>query len=205
MDGPQPGLYTQDDLRLLNILLDLVDTALVNARLFSQTQELAITDGLTGAYRRQPFMDYLERELARSLRSGEPLSVLMLAIDDFKRYNDAFGHTAGDVVLKMVAELARNSTPPHGLTARYGGEEFAVLLPKIARSQAIEIAERIRGLVTERVHVGSQLPRTSVTVSIGVASFPEDGQVELELIRRADQRLYEAKRAGKNRVCAGET
>lgn len=200
LDSHETGAYTQDDLRFLDILLDLVDTALANAHLFAQTQQLAITDGLTGLYRRQPFFDQLTRELARANRTHEPLAVLMLDIDDFKPYNDTYGHSAGDVVLKTVAELMRQAAPPDGMCARYGGEEFAVLLPKASREDATQIAERVRQAVAQQVKAVGHGAGRPVTASLGVAVFPDDAQSELELVRQADQRLYQAKRAGKNRV-----
>lgn len=202
LDSRQPGTYTQDDLRFLDILLDLVDTALANAQLFAQTQQLAITDGLTGLYRRQPFFDQLSREVARANRAHEPLSVLMLDLDDFKLYNDTYGHSAGDVVLKTVAELMRQTIPPDGMCARYGGEEFAALLPKASREQAARIAEQVRRHVAERVQAAGQGAGRPVTASLGVSVFPDDAQSELELVRQADQRLYQAKRAGKDQVCS---
>ncbi len=221
LDSADAGVYSQDDLRFLDILLDLISTAMTNARLFAQTQRLAMTDGLTGLTLRRPFLDQLTRELARAGRSREPVSVLMLDVDHFKDYNDAFGHTAGDVLLQSVAEILRTVIPPGGVSARYGGEEFAILLPRWPRHQASEIAETIRRLVQQNVpsHVGATAGATSgvesratragasvspgmVTISIGVATFPEDAQAELELIRVADQRLYQAKHAGRNLVCS---
>jgi diguanylate cyclase (GGDEF)-like protein len=200
LDSHEAGTYTQDDLRFLDILLDLVDAAIANARLFAQTQQLALTDGLTGLYRRQALMDQLGREVARATRARESLSVLMLDIDDFKKYNDTFGHTAGDVVLKAVAEAVRGHTPPDAMCGRYGGEEFAVVLPKSDRAEAERVAEAVRDAVARGVHrVGEGAGRV-VTVSIGVAVFPEDAAASMELIRRADQRLYQAKRSGKNRL-----
>jgi len=202
LDSREIGAYSQDDLRFLDILLDLVDTAIANARLFAQTQQLAMTDGLTGLYRRQPFSDQLTREIARAQRTRQPLAVLMLDIDDFKLYNDTFGHTAGDLVLKTVAEIARSAIPPDGMCARYGGEEFAMLLPKASRAHGAEIANRIRQTVETTVRALGQGPGKPVTVSLGVAVFPDDAKSGLELLRRADQRLYQAKGAGKNRVVA---
>ncbi len=205
LDSDKPGTYTQDDLRFLDILLDLAATSIANARLFAKTQRLAMTDGLTGLWLRRPFLEQLERELVRAGRTHEPLAVLMLDLDNFKAYNDAYGHTAGDAVLLTVADALRQASPPDATVARLGGEEFAVLLPRAAREGAQRIAENLRGAV-ERVL--RKTPRTEragaapVTVSIGVASFPDDAQADLELIRIADQRLYEAKRSGKNRVCA---
>ena len=213
LDSSQPGTYTQDDLRFLDILLDLVSAAVTNAKLFAQTQQLAIADGLTGLMLRRPFLEQLTRELTRSIRSREPVSVLMLDVDEFKHYNDAFGHTAGDLVLKSIAEVLRVVVPPGGAMARYGGEEFAVLLPRLTRHEAGDVAEKIRGLVEQQVQGSSRYAHHSassgaaqepirVSVSIGAASFPDDAQVELERIRIADQRLYQAKRGGRNLVCA---
>ncbi len=209
LDSAQPAAYTQDDLRFLDILLDLVSAAVANARLFAQMQRLAVIDGLTGLMLRRPFLEQLTRELTRSLRGREPVSVLMVDVDEFKAYNDLYGHTAGDLVLRSIAEVLRTTVPPGGAVARYGGEEFAVLLPRLARHDAGEVAEKIRHAVEQQAQGGGRLSRAAgqvvperrVTVSIGAASFPDDAQVELELIRIADQRLYQAKRNGRNLVC----
>lgn len=200
LDCAQANAYTQEDLRFLDILLGLVDTAIANARLFAQTQQLAMTDGLTGLYRRQPFLDHLSRELARAGRRDESFAVLMFDLDHFKRYNDTFGHPAGDLVLKTVAELMRQTTGPDGMCARYGGEEFAVVVPRVSRKQAQELAERIRRTVETQVRKAGQGSDHPMTISGGVSMFPEDAQSELELIRVADQRLYHAKHAGRNRI-----
>ena len=214
LDSPTAGVYTQDDLRFLDILLDLVETAMTNARLFAQTQQLALTDGLTGLYRRQPFLEQLARELARASRSKEPVSLLMLDLDNFKQYNDTHGHPAGDAALKAVAQIIRAAAPLEGLCARYGGEEMAIILPNASRDHGKAMAERIRRGVESlgeprdstqaKVHGGVEADTPSlgggVTVSIGLAVFPEDAQSDTELIRRADERLYQAKRAGRNQV-----
>src|SRR3989338_7476626 len=198
----RPQAYTQDDLRFLDILLDLLNTALANARLFAQTQQLAITDGLTDLYRRQPFLEQLAREVARASRSRESLAVMMLDIDHFKRYNDTYGHSAGDLILKAVASLMRKTIPPDGICARYGGEEFAIVLPKASKAVGTEIADRLRQSVEAHVRPMGNGQRDAVTVSVVVATFPEDAQSDLELIRRSDQRLYHAKRSGRNQVCS---
>jgi len=215
LDSSRTGAYTQDDLRLLDVLADLVATAVVNAKLFAQVQRLAVTDGLTGLSLRRPFLEQLTYELTRAGRGGGHVSVLMLDVDQFKRYNDTWGHLAGDALLKSVGQLLRDAVPAGGLVARYGGDEFGVLLPRLGREQAQDIAEAIRQRVPRGVHGrarGSMPPATSsapgataaqetpVTVSIGVASSPDDAQMGIELIRIADHRLYQAKRAGRNRV-----
>jgi len=216
LDSAKPAAYTQDDLRFLDILLDLVSTAVTNARLFAQTQQLATTDGLTGLMLRRPFLDELTRELTRASRRRESASILLLDVDHFKTYNDTFGHTAGDLILKSVADTLRAVVPPGAVVGRYGGEEFVVLLPRMGRPDASDVAERIRQTVEQgasppesglkKQKTGSGLPSGrpraggEVTVSLGVASFPDDAQVELELLRIADQRLYQAKHAGRNLV-----
>ena len=201
LDSSTPGAYTQDDLRFLDILLNLVGTAMTNAHLFAQTKLLAITDGLTGLSLRRPFLEQLTRELTRSGRSREPVSVLMLDVDRFKDYNDTYGHMAGDLVLKTVAQLLREMASPDAVCARYGGEEFAMLLPRTKRMQASDIAEKVRRAVEHHFQQHPGRDRGAVTVSLGVATFPEDAQAEFELIRVADQRLYQAKHAGRNLVC----
>jgi diguanylate cyclase (GGDEF)-like protein len=210
LDSAQPAAYNQEDLRFLDTLLDLVSTAMTNARLFKQAQQLAVTDGLTGLSLRRPFMDQLTRELARASRSREPVSVLMIDVDHFKSYNDSHGHTAGDLVLKDVADTLRATVPAGGVPARYGGEEFVVLLPRTGRLKAADVAEAVRRAVEQRTaglggagaRAGDRRRGRAVTVSVGVAAFPDDGLSELELIRVADQRLYEAKKNGRNMVCS---
>lgn len=216
LDSARPGAYNQDDLRFLDVLLDLVATALMNAKLFAQTQRLASTDGLTGLALRRPFLEQLAREVTRAGRGRDEVSLLMLDVDHFKEYNDTYGHRAGDMVLRAIADVLRQVVPPDGLAARYGGEEFAILLPRAKRLQAGDVAERIRRAVEQQLAVrgaaapaqhrsGPQRPGRNgraVTVSIGVASFPHDAKAGLELVRVADQRLYQAKRDGRNLVCA---
>ena len=145
-------------------------------------------------------MDEVTGELVGAKRSKDAVSVMMLDVDKFKDYNDAFGHTAGDLVLKSVAEVLRTSTPAGGAPARYGGEEFAVLLPRMKRHEAGDIAEAIRRTIEMQVHRSGRGVPVPVTVSLGVASFPDDAKEEMELIRIADQRLYQAKHAGRNLV-----
>jgi diguanylate cyclase (GGDEF)-like protein len=202
LDAAQAGAYTQDDLRFLDILLDLAATAVANARLFAQTQQLAMLDGLTGLLLRRPFLEQLTRELARAARSREPVAVLLADVDHFKAYNDGHGHTAGDLVLKGVADVLRHAVPPEGVSARYGGEEFAVFLPRTKRTAGADVAEAIRRGVEQQFRAGGRQAARPLTISIGVASFPDDATGDLELIRMADQRLYEAKHAGRNLVCA---
>jgi diguanylate cyclase (GGDEF)-like protein len=156
---------------------------------------LSTVDALTGLHNRRYLTQRLSEELLRSYREKCSFTVLMADVDEFKKYNDAFGHPAGDEVLKKVATILLNSTRSEDCTARYGGEEFAVLLTGTSGVVAQEVAERIRARVEAQQFAGRK-----ITLSIGIAEFPENGQTADEVISNADEALYSAKRAGRNRV-----
>ena len=200
LEHPRPYNYTSEDLRLLDILCDVGAASLENAKFYKQTLELAITDGLTGLYLRRYFLDRLKEDLSRSLRRNLEMSFLMIDIDNFKNYNDKYGHTAGDIVLKTISRLLLRFSN-NGIVARYGGEEFSMLLPETSKRKARRIADDIRKTIKKEV-IELRRIQTQVTVSIGVASFPEDAKMQDELILKADERLYMAKREGKDRVCS---
>jgi len=193
--------YSQDDLRFLATICELGAVALENATLFSETQELAIHDGLTQLYTKNHFLGRLKEECSRSMRSDQPFSMLMADIDFFKKYNDEYGHTAGDIVLKRISQIMQESLKKlNPLIARFGGEEFCVIIPHADRKKAFELAESLRARVeSEKIILRRQ--ETRVTVSIGVATFPDDGKGEEELIQRSDKAMYAAKQKGRNRVC----
>lgn len=201
LDHPQPHFYTQDDLRFLLTIGDIGAVAIENGQFFEQTQDLAMHDELTGFFTRNYFQQRLGEECRRSLRHRTPLSILMLDIDTFKKYNDRFGHTAGDMVLRALAQTIAESLKDHGpVLSRFGGEEFCVLLPGIVKAKAVELAGSLR-LAIEHLRITLRRQETLVTVSIGVASFPEDTVQEEELLLKVDQALYQAKQKGRNRVC----
>jgi diguanylate cyclase (GGDEF)-like protein len=170
----------------------------MNEKLRKQNEELerlSTSDALTGLYNRRYLTQRLSEELVRSYRHKGSFSVLMADVDQFKKYNDAFGHPAGDEVLKKVANILLGSTRSVDCTARYGGEEFAVLLTGTSAEVASEVAERIRTRVEEQEFAGRK-----ITLSIGIAEFPENGETADEVISSADEALYDAKRNGRNRV-----
>jgi diguanylate cyclase (GGDEF)-like protein len=174
------------------------ELAAMNERLRRQNEELerlSTSDALTGLHNRRFLTQRLSEELVRSYRHKGTFAVLMADVDEFKKYNDAFGHPAGDEVLKKVAAILLSSTRSVDCTARYGGEEFAVLLTDTSGEVAAEVAERIRARVAAQ-----EFPGRKITLSIGIAEFPEHGQTAEEVISCADEALYEAKRAGRNRV-----
>ena len=201
LDHPDSGFYSQDDLRFLTTICDMGAVALENSELFQNTQALAIHDSLTGFHTKGFFMGFLKEECKRSGRQKEAFSLLMLDIDFFKKYNDKFGHTAGDIVLRRISEAIRECIGTFRYTAaRFGGEEFSIILSGMDKKQAALVAEAIRRRVAqEKVLLRRQ--HTSVTVSVGVATFPADAAEEVELISRADIALYDAKQKGRNRVC----
>lgn len=167
----------------------------VNCRL----ERLAVTDGLTGVFNHRRFHEALETELLRSERHKRPMGLLMIDVDFFKRVNDAMGHPAGDELLRQLAAALSQDLRQTDLIARYGGEEFGVLLPEITKAEAMQVGERMRANVEEKVNHGAPWPMR-ITVSIGVATFPEDGKTPEDLLVAADQALYMAKRLGRNRV-----
>jgi two-component system, cell cycle response regulator len=193
-------LVDGDYLRVGNCLFRFLAGGNVEADYHQELYRLAIVDALTGLYNRRYLIDYLERELARSARYHRPLALLMLDIDHFKTINDQLGHLAGDLTLRSLADCMRSEVRSDELLARYGGEEFAAVLAETDQAEAAEVAERIRLAVQNRPF-DFEDQRYSVTVSLGVASVRADEVLPAhELIRQADERLYLAKRQGRNRV-----
>ncbi|MDP2980821.1 MAG: sensor domain-containing diguanylate cyclase [Candidatus Omnitrophota bacterium] len=198
LENLHPYHYTSEDLRLLDIICDIGAVSLQNATLYKQTLDLAIKDGLTGLYLRRYFLDRLKQELLHCYSNNLPCSFLMIDVDNFKNYNDEYGHMAGDMVLKLISKVLLNFISG-GMACRYGGEEFSILLPDVSKKDAIRIADNIRKAV-KKEDVELRRVKTHVTVSIGVAAFPDDVKTYEELIMKADERLYKAKREGKDRV-----
>ena len=154
--------------------------------------DLAVRDGLTGLFNRRYFNELINIEISRLKRAPSSLSLLMLDIDNFKNYNDKEGHQAGDELLKGAAKVFNNSVRTSDIVCRYGGEEFIILLPQTDKTGAQIIAERLR------VQFGLYLP---TTVSIGISTIPQDAQNMEDLIKKADDAMYQAKKSGKNKWC----
>ena len=196
--GNSPRLDTQD-LANLRILASQIAIGVEKAMLYDKVQRLSITDGLTGLFVHRHFQSRLEEEMRRAERYKEPLGLLMLDIDFFKKYNDNYGHLAGDAVLKRVAALIRNNIESADFAARYGGEEFSVILPKQDKAASLAKAEKIRKAV-EADSFNFEGISAKVTVSVGLAAFPEDGMIKKGVLDAADRALYKAKHDGRNRV-----
>jgi two-component system cell cycle response regulator len=167
--------------------------------------EMAIRDELTGLYNKRYFTEALEREIDRAQRYGQKLSLCMADLDHFKQVNDSYGHPAGDCVLKKVGAVILRSTRKSDIACRYGGEEFAIILPDISLDQAVKFGERLRRQVNAVPFEPEGWP-FGVTISLGVAQYDSDGKMDFSrFVQEADERLYRAKSAGRNRVVSAMT
>jgi two-component system, cell cycle response regulator len=194
--------FSQERLGVLSTMASQMGLALENARLYRATLMMSITDGLTGLYNARYFYERLEVELSRAKRYERPLTLFMLDIDLFKRFNDTYGHLVGDEALKWLSGMLRSGIREPDTAARYGGEEFCVILPETDEEHAGVLAERIRHSIAETpMELASDLPVMHITVSIGFASLTDDVNTTEELVKRADRALYKAKQEGRNRVC----
>jgi diguanylate cyclase (GGDEF)-like protein len=195
-----PGPFDEDELRFFAL------AALAAAGIVGRAEvleKLIFIDKLTGLYNRAYFDDQIEREIERANRSNTSVALLMADLDHFKRINDSFGHQAGDAALAHVGSLIRANIRQIDVAARYGGEEFAVLLPSITRVRAVRTAERLRRVVSQS-RIGEMVPELAaarLSVSIGIALYPDDAGTSRQLLDRADRvALYAAKHHGRNRV-----
>ncbi|MHB8757904.1 MAG: GAF domain-containing protein [Bacillota bacterium] len=203
VDTKQIRDFTTDEIKILYILANRAAMALENARLYETTQALAITDGLTGLYNSRYLHERLREEVERAVRFGHPVSYVMMDLDNLKVYNDSFGHPAGDQVIRRIAELVKQNVRSVDAAAKYGGDEFALVLPETDKVGAVAVAERIRASIEGQLFPGDRRrPLVKMTISQGVASFPEDTTAPEKLVELADQALYRAKEGGRNRVVA---
>ncbi|MFA5156236.1 MAG: diguanylate cyclase [Candidatus Omnitrophota bacterium] len=189
----------KDDLRLLIMLANQAGLAIENSQLYEKTVIRAHSDSLTDLWNHGYFQYLLQEELEKAKINKLPLSLVALDIDDFKVYNDLLGHQAGDSILKELAALLKGHSRKMDFVSRYGGEEFTVILPQTDKQEAFQIAERLR-MDIEKHHFAHEeiLPHKKLTVSIGIASLPEDGSSPSEIVAACDKALYEAKGKGKN-------
>jgi len=193
---------TKDDIRLLIMLGNQAGLAVENSQLYERAVIRAHSDYLTDLWNHGYFQSILQKELENAKATKSPLSLLMLDIDDFKIYNDELGHQAGDKILKDLASLLKNQSRKMDYVCRYGGEEFTIILPQTDKKEAFMIAERLRFDIEKHKFLQEEvLPKKKLTVSLGLASFPEDGASSTELIRSSDKSLYAAKSKGKNNTC----
>ncbi|MBF0594909.1 MAG: sensor domain-containing diguanylate cyclase [Candidatus Omnitrophica bacterium] len=201
LDSASPGRFSEEDLRFLKTIGDVAAVAIENAQLYDRVEDLAIRDSLTGLFLRRYLMERMTEEISRHLRRDQPMTFIMFDLDHFKTYNDRFGHPAGDIVLRTVADLLKNHfSEPGNVICRYGGEEFCVLMPECSRKEAVEKVTELVGLVAA-YDILLRREKTRITISAGVAAFPGDAKTREDLIQKADTALYEAKKKGRNMVC----
>jgi two-component system cell cycle response regulator len=185
-------------IELLEVLGNQASTSIANAKFHEEIERLAITDGLTGLFNHRHFQERLSQEFNRLERFSEPISLLIIDIDNFKKINDTYGHPVGDTVLKDVANIVRKTIRNIDIPARYGGEEFTVILLGTQARGAMNMAERLRKAVMNTAFsAGENIFK--VTVSTGISTYPHGIRRKEELIERADKALYHAKRTGRNR------
>ncbi len=205
LQSPLAYRYESDDVRRVQKIAEQAAGAVESALMQYELFDMARRDRLTGLHNLRYFEEKYAEEFDRASRYGYPFSLIVLDIDDFKVYNDTYGHPMGNLLLKRLTAAVRNALREVDIPVRYGGEEFVCILPLTDRRVAEEVAERIRQRVLDAnpdiPHAETQ-PGECVSVSLGVASFPADSRERDELFELADQRMYSAKRAGKNRVCA---
>lgn len=202
LDDFTPRDFDRQKLELLSILASFAALAIHNARLHNKTKLMAITDFLTGLHNHRYFQQILTQELGRARRYEKVLSLIILDIDNFKSFNDRFGHAVGDKVLIAIGELIMSSLRKVDYAFRYGGEEFIILLPETSLKNAIMMAERMRAKIAdEAAGLVPESCGSKITVSAGVACYPENGSNREDLFSLMDSYLYKAKSMGKNRVC----
>ncbi|NIQ03122.1 MAG: sensor domain-containing diguanylate cyclase, partial [Nitrospinaceae bacterium] len=194
----QAGYFTVSDLDFALNVAEFISLSINNALSYEKAERLSVTDGLTGLNNHQQMETLLRREVHRSRRYCSPLSLIILDIDHFKRINDTYGHQAGDEVLIAVASFLEEMCRENDIAARYGGEEFVLILPETPSSGAFQIAERLRQTISQRCFPHEK-GDYSITLSGGISEFDAEKMTDhSDLIRVADQALYQAKESGRN-------
>ena len=188
-----------DQIKIGDTIMKFLSGADLESQYHETIYRMTIMDGLTGIHNKRYLVEQLDRELSRATRHGRPLSLVMCDIDHFKRVNDEFGHLAGDHVLKEVAQLAKSRLRPDDVIARYGGEELAVILPETDLAGGVRIADELRKMIATETFIFED-EDIDITISCGVAQLDPKWR-SYDFVRAADEQLYEAKRAGRNRVC----
>jgi diguanylate cyclase (GGDEF)-like protein len=188
--------FTNEDITLVELLSQLIGASIGNIALFERTQQQARTDGLTGLVNHKTFYEMLERELWRSRRFGEQISLIMIDVDNLKHINDQYGHRAGDKVIKEISQRIKETIRQIDIAARYGGDEFAIILPNTSLMDATVVSERLVGLVAQGPVVWRK-DQIAISISVGIGQLDENDTPD-DIASRSDKALYSAKQAGKN-------
>jgi len=197
--APKPGSFTFEQQRLVDRLVRLASVGIQNARLHSKTLELAETDSMTGLLTNRAYQERLEAEFRRAQLSKQSLALLIADVDFFKHVNDTYGHPQGDELLRQLGEVIRQHARKIDICCRYGGDEFVVLMPETIKAEAAMVAGRLRQAI-EQSEFQLETTTAKITVSIGVAGYPQDVSTKQQLVKAADSALYAAKQAGRNNV-----
>ena len=192
-------LIRAEDISIFSIITVYAAMTIERVKSIEEMRMMSIVDGLTGLYNHRYIMEQLQKEHERAKRHMIPFSVIMLDIDHFKPYNDQFGHLEGNKVLKEVAAIFRRTSRTTDTLGRFGGEEFCIVVPELSKKEAVHFAERLLKEVADH-----KFPNREITLSGGVATYPQDAESTIELLEKADLYLYEAKKAGRNRICCSE-
>lgn len=196
--------FSSADTKLLDAVGTLAGSAIRNAQLYQELRRQADTDALTGLVNHRTIQERLDAELVVAAAQGHPLAVMMIDIDDFKLFNDTYGHLIGDQILRLASETLREICRDGDIVGRYGGDEFIMLLPQTDRTGATTVAQRLLGTLNDRGIIVPGHDTLPLALSIGVATFPEDAVLKHDLLSHADAALYETKRCGGNGVRAVE-
>ncbi len=202
LDSASPHAFHHADTQTLESVADIVAAAIQNVHYVQRVKQLAYIDGLTGIFNRRFFEMRIAEEIERARRSGQGMGVILVDIDQFKRLNDEFGHLLGDEVLRQVASIFSQQLRRTDVVCRFGGEEFALLLSQTDVRHTLAIAEKLRRAVERYQFPGVPRP---VTISAGASNFPDHGSTRDELVKLADEALYSAKQAGRNRAALAQT
>jgi diguanylate cyclase (GGDEF)-like protein len=197
VESAQANAFSPADAQPLESVADICAAAIQNARYFEKVRQMAFLDGLTGIFNRRYFESRIAEEIERAQRYQNELSIIMIDVDNFKKLNDEFGHLLGDETLRQVSTIFSQNLRKVDIACRYGGEEFVILAPQTSGEHAHGVAEKLRKVVEGWSFPGVPRP---VTVTAGVASYPANGSTRDELVKAADDALYRAKQAGRNRV-----
>jgi diguanylate cyclase (GGDEF)-like protein len=195
--------YSDEHLRLMDMIMQPVSDALHNALLFENARQTALTDLLTGLPNMRAFSVHFEREITAANRSQHALSILVIDLNDFKQINDTYGHIIGDRVLIHIAQVVRRQMRECDVIARYAGDEFVALLPMTDQDQAGYVINRIQAAIAQFAYETQTGEAVTVTASIGAATIPADGQTFEELMMQADKRMYRTKDDVKSRSRGG--
>ncbi|MCK4739163.1 MAG: diguanylate cyclase [Deltaproteobacteria bacterium] len=188
--------FRAEDVSLFSLLTIYAGLTLERVKSLEETKVLSITDGLTGLYNQRYLMEQVQSEIKRGSRHSHTVSILMIDIDRFKNYNDTYGHLEGNKVLKAIGEILDKNSRANDTVSRFGGEEFCIIMPQVDKKGATAYANRLKEEVASYA-----MPNRKVTISGGVASFPEDAKTHLTLLKSADKLLYKAKKEGRNKIC----